>query len=75
MFTRRRASPQELEEGNRQMQQAQQRLDAEIAAGSELTLEDVKGMETVTPSPFAALCTSYFLNGMRKGLCFMLPSL
>ena len=49
MFTRRRASPQELEEGNRQMQQAQQRLDAEIAAGSELPLEDVKGMETMVP--------------------------
>ena len=49
MFSRRRASPQEIEEGNRQMQQAQQRLDAEIAAGSELPLEDVKGMETMVP--------------------------
>ena len=52
MFTRRRATPAELEEGNNQILQAQQRLDAEIAAGSEKAIEDEKGLETkVSESP------------------------
>ena len=52
MFTRRRAPPAELEEGNNQILQAQQRLDAEIAAGSEKAIEDEKGLETkVSESP------------------------
>ena len=46
MFTaRRRATPQEMEQGEDEMRRAQERLDAEVAAGAELPLED-KGTES-----------------------------
>ena len=46
MFTtRRRATDRELQQGEEQMKAAQQRLDAELAAGSEPQLEDSKGPE------------------------------
>ena len=51
MFTaRRRATPQEMEQGEDEMRRAQERLDAEVAAGAELPLKD-KGQKARVLNP------------------------
>ena len=49
MFSRRRATQAELDQGMDEMLRAQQRVEAEVATGSEKPIEDVKGLETVVP--------------------------
>ena len=49
MFSRRRATQAELDQGIDEMRRAQQRVEAEIATGSEKQLEDTKGPETMVP--------------------------
>ena len=47
MFTRRRATEAELRQGEDEMKKAQQRLESELASGTEPQLEDVKEPEAV----------------------------
>ena len=49
MFTGRRATQAELDQGMDEMLRAQQRAEAGVATGSEKPIEDVKGLETVVP--------------------------
>ena len=49
MFSRRRATQAELDQGADEMLRAQQRVEAELATGSEMQLEDTKGPETMVP--------------------------
>ena len=55
MFARRRATQEELDQGEREMLQAQQRVEKEIAAGTEKPIEDAKRTEVaqVVESPKA----------------------
>ena len=51
MFSRRRATQAELDQGADEILRAQQRVEAELATGSEMQLEDTKGPETMVPEP------------------------
>ena len=68
MFSRRRATQAELDQGMDEMLRAQQRVEAEVATGSEKPIEDVKGLETVVPESPKSW-------EERKGLEVFLPHL